>query len=364
MNYILEYPTSALLYILVVVIITIFSTVASRYNNGRLSSFLLLIIISFLSIFSGIRGSSVGVDTFQYTRHILGWQNGLYNAFPTEPGLRIISVLSSFLIPGSVFTLTVVSLVINSAIILRLWSLREKLSFGFAVFIYTATYYIMTFSGIRQWLAIVIIFYASKYIFEMKYVKFSLFVLGASFFHNTAVIAIAIPLFDIIFSKLKYRPQRKMLVLIIFLAPIILIVGIFLEYKINFITQYSYYIDNSKWNGSTGLIIWIRILIGLFIYFSYKVKDFDNPDFYKRVFRIYFVGLLITVPGYYVSNLSRVGLYFSVFEIILFGLIPKKCKRTKPLMFVIIISAFTLSMFLIELAGSGRGHMPYIPFWL
>ena len=364
MNYIIEYPLSSLIYISVITITTLLSVVVSKHSKYRSSSYLLLFIILILSLFSGLRGASVGVDTSRYIRHIYAWQKGLYNAFPTEPGLRFISILASIFIEGHVFTLVIVSLIVNGLIIIRLWKLRDNISFPFSIFIYSANYYIMTFSGIRQWLAIAIIFYASKYLIEMKYVKFSLFILVAALFHNTAIIAIVLPVLDILLNKLKDKKQRKTMFQLILIAPFIVLVGFYLEYKFSIFSQYNYYIENFKWNKSTGLVIWIRIFIGLLIYLSFNKEELVDYEFYKRIYRIYFFGLLLTVPGYYVSNISRIGLYFIIFEIILFGTIIKSNKKEKSRMFFMFIFIFTLLMFLIELAGSGRGHMPYIPFWL
>lgn len=361
MNFIFSYPISALLYIVVILITTILSVFASRLKLNQFSTFLIIIIIMILSLFSGFRGPFVGTDTIRYIMHIDAWQNGFYNAYPTEPGLRFISILTSKIIEGPSLTLIVVSIIINLLIIYRLWSLRFEISFGFSVFLYSSVYFIMTFSGIRQWLALSIIFFAIKYLFEMKYIKFSLFVLFACLFHNTAVIGLMLPILDMLLSKLKYRKQKVTFLLFILLIPFIVV----LENSIfNFVSQYSNLYNNINWNGSTGMMIWLKVFIGLLIFFSFNKRDFYNPELYVRVLGIYYVGLLITIPGYYIANLSRIGLYFMLIELILFGLIVKSNNKKKSQIFFMIIFIYTMALFLIELAGSGRGHMPYIPFWL
>lgn len=364
MNYILEYPMSALLYISIIFIMIIMSVIASKNEEKRFAFLLLVCIIIILSLFSGVRALSVGTDTAQYVSHIFRFQNGINYALRTEPGLRIISILASQIVEGYTFTLIVVSLIINTLIIGRLWSFRPKISFPFSVFIYCCTYYFMTFSGIRQWLAIAIVFYASEYLFEKKYIKFAILVLLASLFHNTAIVSLGLPILDILFNKKRLSVGRNNFLLFIIITPFILFTAFILEYKLNLVTQYSGYIKNIRWNSSTGLVISIRMFIGLSIGIVFKKRNFKDPEFYSRLYKIYLFGLIVSIPGYYIPNLYRVGLYFSVFEIILFGLVMKSKTKNNKLIFFIIVTVFTLLMFTNELAGSGRGQMPYIPYWL
>jgi len=363
MNFVLRYPGSAMLYITVVIITTFLAKMGKRKNNKKLSIFLIILI---LTLYSGVRAESVGTDTLNYVTHINLWQTiESYIRYPTEPGLRIISILSSYISNNISTVLIIIALIINTLIILRLWSYRDKLSFTTSIFIYSASYYIMTFSGIRQWIAIAIVFYASKYILEKSFIKYIFLILLATLFHNTAIIAIGIPIIDIFSSKYKYHKKSLLISLIIF--PLIIFSVLFLaEYNFQLISQYSNYIENITLQSGSGITLWIRIIIGLLIKFTINKDTFSSLDeylFFKRTYNVYFVGLIIIIPGYYLANINRLALYYTIYELIIFGIVSKNRKKGKLYFVFILILAYTVLMFIIGLMSSGFGHMPYIPFW-
>ncbi|WP_368503155.1 EpsG family protein [Alkalihalophilus sp. As8PL] len=363
MNYIVNYPLSALLYTSVVIIITLLSFLAERTTQKSVQITFLMLIILILTLFAGFRGSSVGIDTAQYLTHLERWQYNFGGSFSTEPGLFFLSKLSFLVVNDPQFVLIIIALTINILIVLRVWMLRIYLSFGFAMFVYTTTFYIMTFSGIRQWLAIAIVFFISKYLFEMKYLKFSLLVVVASLFHNSALLALTFPLIDSLASKLKYRKQKITLILFLLLGPLIIISFIIINNYLSLVSDYRSYFLFLQWNGGSGIIIWLKIFLGIYIYISFRKADFNNFLLYNRVIYIYLAGLLISIPGYYFDNLARIGFYFTFFEVILFALLIKSENKKKSSIFIFIIIIFITIIYIFELAGSGRGHIPYTPFW-
>ncbi len=306
----------------------------------------------------------MGTDTARYLRHIRNLQsNTSRTSFSTEPGLGFLSMFTSVLIKDPQFTLVVIALIINGLIILRLWKLKSQISFSFAVFIYTTTYYAMTFSGIRQWLAISIIFFGSKYIFELKYSKFVFSVLIASLFHNSAILALILLPLDMLTSKLKYRKQKVMFSLLLLLAPFLVGGLLLVDSRSNLLSQYSGYVQYIGLSKSTGVMVWIRILMGLLVCECLKRESLPDSSFTFKIFNIYILGLLVSVPGHYVPNLSRIGWYFTIFETIMFGIIAHNRRQKMSFLLTVFIGGFSVLVFVLELAGSGRGHVPYIPFW-
>lgn len=362
MNYIFNYPSTFFLYVIIIIFILILSHIAEKIK-GKLKKICLTLIILILSLLSGFRGSMVGNDTLQYLLHIERWQFGISNTFPSEPGLYLISRISLFLINDRQFVLIVVALIINTLIVLRIWQLKKYLSFTMAIFLYIAIFYFISFSGIRQWLAIALVFYFSKYIFEMKYLKFSIVVLIASLFHNTALITLVFPLIDILASKLKYNKQKNTLISLFLFSPLLLLL-LFLIFNI-LLNQYGNYINNffNNFHLSGGTVIWLRLIFAVIIYLTFTKRDFSNGELYNRVFYLWFTGLIISIPGYYIDNIARLGFYFTLFEIILFAMIAKSKNMKKSPLFIISILFYAIGIFILELVGSGRKHIPYIPFW-
>lgn len=366
MNYILEYPKSALLYLIVVTLNIIFSKCAEKNQKKNLSTILIVLVIILFSMVSGFRAYNIGTDTPNYVTHIMNYQmNSNYVRYATEPGLRILSILSGYLYKGPTFVLVTVSFLINTLIVIRLWSFKSKLSFSYAIFIYSLLYYFLTYSGIRQMLAVSIVFWASKYMIEKRYVKYVLYVVVASLFHNSAVIALGIPLLDAILSKKTYR-KDKLLIFVILIPLMIIFSLVFIESQFGLFSRYIGYTTNLQFQSGTGITLWIRLLIGLGIFVMVKQGSFKNMDeyeFFQRNYRIYFVGLILIIPGYYIANINRIAFYFSIYEVIVFSILTANNRKAAVKILLFVITMFSLLMFIIELMYSGLGHMPYIPFW-
>lgn len=364
-NYIAQYPSSAFLYCGVVMVATLMAYRASLTPNTRAGKTSLLFLVLILTLFSSLRGSSVGTDTAQYLSNIFYVQNTGSIRRLLEPGFEILVLFISFFIKDPQFVLVVIALIINGLIVKRLWMLRSQISFSYAIFIYTTTYYIMTFSGLRQWLAVSIIFFGSKYLFSLNYFKYVVTVIIASLFHNTSIFALILPILDMLSSKLKYRRQKLMFILLFFLGPLLVGGIVILDSRTNLLSQYGgYFLQHRHFVGelSGGLMIWIKIIIGIFVWMSIQKSSLPNSDFRARVFNIYFLGLVVSFPGYYIANLARIGWYFNIFETIMFGLLAKD-RSARARVLIIVITTLYILLFILEMVGSGRGHMPYIPFW-
>lgn len=366
MNYIYEYPGSTVLYILVIITTTLLSKIASKQKSKIISIFLLIVVVAIFTLVSGLRSSTVGTDTSNYIYHIRSWQSiGGYIRYPTEPGLSILSILTSYITKSSTLVLILVALIINGLIVFRLWSYRFFISFELSIMYYSLIYYIMTFSGIRQWLAISIVFWASKYVFERKYIKYILYIILASLFHNTAIFSIGIPLIVILFSNYKYH--KKKLLISCLVIPLIIITSLFfIEIQFQLFSKYGNYTSNIIQQEGTGLTGWIRLIIAIVIYFGLvnqaNLSKNDNT-FFKKNYWVYFIGMLLIIPGYYIANINRLAFYYTIHEVVILGFLSKHGKDGYIKFASIMIFVFIVLMFIIQLMNSSFGIMPFIPYW-
>lgn len=365
MNYILEYPKSAILYTIVCIITLILARLAVRQKKQEFGVFFVFLIIMIYSLVAGLRGHLVGNDTANYVTHIYYWQTlESYVRYPTEPGLKVISLLLSMFIKSPVFVLFFVSLITNGLIISRLWSYREKINFELALLIYSLYYYAMTLSGMRQWIAVAIVFWSSKYILENKYIKYTLMLLVATLFHNTAIISLGVILLHLI-NKGKYNKNKLLISLLIF-PPLFIVILLFFEFQFSLFSQYSSYLNELQFQSGSGFTLWIRVIFAITIFFlidKQKFKDFEEYNFFKFNYIIYIFGLLLIIPGYYIENLNRLAFYYSINELVVFGVLGKYYKDTIIKIFLSGFILFLMLLYVLELANSGLGHMPYIPFW-
>src|SRR5699024_10351989 len=96
----------------------------------------------------------------------------------------------------------------NYLIVKSLWHFKDKVNFTLSTFLFFTIYYFQTYNITRQWLAIAIVFFAIKYLFSNKYIKYLLIVLVASTIHSSAIITLSfIPLHVWVTRKLskKYK---------------------------------------------------------------------------------------------------------------------------------------------------------------
>lgn len=366
MNLITEYPGSALLYIMVIIIVNLLSMMANLYKRTKLGIAFLIMIIVVLSLLSGLRSYSVGTDTLNYVTHINYWQTiQNYNRYPTEPGLRFISILTAYFFKGPTSVLLVVATLTNSLIVYRLWTYKNNISINISILLYSLYYYFMTLSGIRQWVAISIVFWASEYVFKKKYLRFSFFVILATLFHNSAIIGLLIPIVDIILNKKKYN-IKKLIFFLFVVLPSIIGVLIVIESKFNIFSKYGAYFENFNAQVGTGITLWIKMFLSLIIFLvilSEKIISEEDYNLFKRSFTIYFIGLLMVIPGYYINDFNRIAFYYVIYELIFFGVIGKYYKNMKVKIGLLMFILFYVLLFILEIKYSGLSIMPYKFYW-
>lgn len=362
----LNHTISILIYISIISISILLAVITEKSNDVKKQKLLILLMIIILSLFSGFRGQSVGLDTENYLGHIFHWQSGsISNKYITEPGLYYLSILIGTFVKSPQLVLIVVAFIINTLFVTRIYSFMEEISFSFAIFIYVVSFYTLTLSGIRQWLAIAIVFWGIKYLIDLKYFRFIVFVIFAFLFHNTAVIGLFLIVIDLIINKNNSLTgiKSKRWILLIGIVLAIFSFLLVLNYDI-FIRYFNHYLKNITLSGGTGRVLLLKLFIALLIYRIVIKYPKPHSNFTVRFYSYYFIGLLLSIPGYYSKNIGRISLYFSVFEIIIFSAIFKKYEFKKKSCIILLIVIIHTLIFWLDLIKSGRGHVPYLPFWL
>ncbi len=126
-----------------------------------------------MALLSGLRGISVGKDTRSYTdtfemilhnqRVELSW-TGIETSF-----INLCSILQK-INTSPQFLFVLFSFLINGFIIVRFWDFRYVASFTWMMIAYYIGFYFMTFNIMRQFCAIAIIFWGTRYIDRKKYI--------------------------------------------------------------------------------------------------------------------------------------------------------------------------------------------------
>lgn len=335
-------------YFILYVIVLLSSSLVTQVNSKKYLIFISII----LTIFSGLR-YDVGVDYISYENMFLGIQGYA----PNEPGLAwLISIFQKIGVrPQMIFLLF--SVVIQIALYKSLSHFQSNYSISIMIFLCVAPFYLGSFNGIRQFLAIVLIYSIIHLLEKKDYLKFSIYIILISLFvHLTAIIMLPIALVSI--KKLN-RIKKIIIAIIIFLS--ISTILTLLQY-----TTYGKYLDMQAVNSTPSLFSYLFIAISLIIFLIepfvkyYRYKDFlFNMNFYAGIFAL----LAILFSSSYIGQmLMRVTNYFFFSYVFLIPLIIEYIFRTnvKYLIYGFVIITVSVYYFVtIIVNGEEHNLVPY-----
>lgn len=336
--------------------------------DKKKSKGIMILSVIILSLIIGMRGINVGIDTKDYYSAIL-------NNFPKdwqfeEIGFRFISRTLISLFNNATIVFLIYAFVTNLLISLRLWDYKDKTSFFFSMFIYILIYMFSSMNIMRQFLAISITFYFSRYLEEKKYLLFFIVVFGASLIHKTALLTIFIP---VLFMWNNWSKSKKIIAAI----PLMFFCSLAIYYIFNYESNHiANYLSSDKLINNINITFIYRFLIFIISFFMYKTKTkvvYNNKIKQEKelisnendkviigiIAIIYFIGLSLASLGMFYPFVNRIGLYFLIYEPVYWGLISNYSynKAVKKTMIII----YALYVFFIEIFMNGNGIFPY--YW-
>ena len=323
----------------------------------RDSRLLLFFGIAVLSLTSGLRAYDVGIDTPSY-----------YNAFVSdfavrpwefdEEGFRVLAraLMTLFDDPTAIFL--VVAIATNLLMILRLWDFRKSSSFTYMSFFYIAVFYIGTMNTMRQYLAVAIVFFATRFLEREKYVPFVAALLIATSIHTTALMGIAY----LFIYYWRNTPKEKRIYLgIAAVALIPTALAFVINYESGHIENYfSNSIDNVN---ATFIFRAAAFLIAvLLLWFDESKMRLCPGELTPRrtenpVALFTFMGLVASSAGMFFQFLGRLGYCFSVFEMVFWGQAVRR-ERWGWLLWLM-PTVYAIYTFCYELAFNGSGVFPF-----
>lgn len=326
---------------------------ASRQDN----KFLLFIGIAILSITSGLRASDVGIDTSFY-----------YDAFVSdftlrswqfeEEGFRAIVrfLMALFGSPEVVFL--AIAIATNSLIILRLWDFRTTASFAYMSFFYIAVFYIGTMNVARQYLAVAIMFFATRLLEQKRYVLFVVVLMAATTIHTTALMGIVCP-----FVYLWWNIEKKKRIYL-GIAAVVLIPAAFMlvvNYTSDHIENYfSNSIDNVNVTYVYRLVCFLLAILLIWMSDNNIRKQSRKSSYLHSrnpIPLFAFMGLLASSAGMFFEYLERIGYYFALFEAVFWGTAIRK--KAWGWLYFLMPTVYALYVFGYELVFNGSGIFPF-----
>lgn len=172
-------------------------------------------------------------------------------------------------------------------------------------------YYVFSFTGLRQTVALSIVVLSAIFLEKRKYIFFIVSVVIAMFFHNSAIIFLIMLPFHFIHLS---RKQYAMVSLVGFVSVILFrgkaynIIYSIIERTIRF-DGYSGYSYGLSWMGYV-----IQVSIFLFALYCMDDEAFIDNKFF---FDLSFLGVFFQLFSALMAEMFRISMYFSIFNIIL-----------------------------------------------
>jgi len=319
---------------------------------GRKAGKFLFLLFTFGECFviEGFRSFNVGSDTkayldiYSYISQI-DFSNLFSMSSYLEKGYMLLNKIISvvFYDPQWLFIITAVFICFSTARFIFKHSPNVLLS---AILYLTLDMFFFNLTGIRQSLAIAILFFAYDFLLSRRFIIFALIVLAASAFHSSAIIFIAVyPLYNIRIDAKK--------AFVIFVLGLVCFIS-FVEFsKIIFslFPKYSDYAMTSLFGGEMKSASIIKTVLGfavfIFSFSVFRILPKSEEDNTRQFNILLWFALLWTVFQFVSVNaiiLERVSLYFYAFSMVLLPLAISHIRKASARGFVAVaVCAFAIT---------------------
>lgn len=312
-------------------------------------SFILLLLF-------GVFRFDVGTDFMPYYRF---FNSGSFFDGRFEIGYSILNYLTAKIFGGSqaIFIVTHTIIMVLAYLSINKYSLDKKFSVLLLVF---GFFFFDAMNGIRQYIAVLICLYGHGFLIDRKIIKFIITVLIATTFHYSALITlILIPLRKYKLTKMNVVFMYILVLLFnVFYQPIISYIFRIINF-IPYISRYSIYetyLANDVTSKPYDFIVYSLILILSYLASKDKVNKINNYNLYLNslVLSIFFKGIALKF-----NLIDRVGIYFSIYIILLIPIIFETLKlRDKKMIKYLFIVLFAAYCF-VRIKSGQAGVMEY-----
>ncbi|WP_370641990.1 MULTISPECIES: EpsG family protein [unclassified Tenacibaculum] len=345
-------------YLLLLIITTFLCFLGALYEETETDScyrnntkIILFIIVLILTIFAGFR-FEVGVD---YNNYVSIFKKNRWTS-TNEPGFMLIVNFFSYIKakPQLIFLfLALIMQLLVYRIILK-FSVNPWLSI--LIYLTIAPFYLASFNGVRQFLAIALFINLIDLIRNKKLLLFLICIgLGVFFFHLS--LFIIIPVYFIL--QINFTLKKRLLV------TLLVIVGsFFINYLIS-LSPYGQYLNFTKTTPiSVGTYIFFLMSISL-ILFEKKISEFKYKKVYLNINFLSFLTLLLVFlqdKGIMIQMFMRLNSYFFFVYILLIPVLVSQFKKQIiRVSLIVLLSIVLLSYYLRTILIKGEEYklIPY-----
>lgn len=326
---------------------------------------ILYLLISIFVFVTGFRNEEVGIDTPNYIELWDGIMSD--DLIFVELGFQWLMLILQKISLNPVILFFTCSLIIYFFIIIRLWEFRKIASFPMMILVLYTFSLMPSMNVMRQYCAIAIIFYFTRYFFKKQYFKYFVGIIIATLLHTSALSAISLWGFELFWWNTLTRTKKFFFICAIVFFPLII-----LQLYTLMSSEYGQYFEDEK--QSLGLLTLLKFAFILLSFYCSKLwsKHVDIANcgiseysyVIKFIFLTYLFGVTLESLTYFFPFMGRIGLPFSIFGVIYIGILFKMTKNTflKGCYFIAFLILYGMP-FLISMIANGYGTMPYSFCW-
>lgn len=310
---------SLILYLFIFMTVFILNSIGSKYykNHKTVSSIIIFISFMILILLIGCR-ESVGTDYDSYIYYYNFISNLNFdelNVVDWEYGAVLIFKLTSLIFSNEKFIMIVLG-ILTIYPLYKLNKLYDYKYLPYSILTYSLMLLPFSMNGMRQAIAMSFIALAVGYLMKENKLKSIISIIIALLFHKSAIIII--PYLILFMIKKGSKIERDYTLITLLISVVILF---FNEYLINlgFISEYDYYLtDINIGNISLNSILFHIPIILIMLSFSNKEQNHLN-----LLKGLVISGIILDFIGTSKQYLSRISLYYTMFEILLIPMLIK-----------------------------------------
>ena len=210
------------------------------------------------------------------------------------------------------------------------------------ILVFSSDFFLTHLSTMRQTLAILIFIFSLKFIYNKNIILYFSFILLASTFHSSALLLL--PIYFLQFVNFKLN--KFSIGLIFVLYCILFVFGEKIKPFLNtvvtsFNEDYLLYDKEGEFNSGIGLFILSFFFLILLLVNNKFIKGEIN-----LLYKLVILSFIIVPFGLIIMMIARIGMYFSIFSIIVYPLVFVEVKiKSIKYLFLILLLSLTLKSF-------------------
>lgn len=343
---------------------------------------------------AGMRKIGIGTDTEVYVNVLYEAAHGssgffnylgqkVYSSFQMKPvtswelGYNLLVYISTKITNSYQGVLFATHLLTVTFVYKGLEKLDANFSRAFAMLIFYFMFYASSLNLMRQWIAVAIIFYGFHFIQDGQTKKYLFCVVLAMLFHNSAIVGIIIWLIYNFFEKFNSKRGLAIggkeldsnlnnliiftIVCVAFLLGISIVANILGSINAVFARYARLYISGSVKLMPMQIIRRLPIILLLIVNWNRLNSIEKNVPFY---YAMVVLDVAISQLGSLTSQSSRMGYFFSVFEIVILAELTRGRRRDWKILYGLVLILYGAMSFYYDNVLMGRSEIvPYLSYF-